>query len=109
MSVLVSLATSFVLSEVAAERNAQDEKWGQQNHPDGTGGEYRAVMAEMARLRCQDAARAGAVGWMHILDEEVGEAFAETDSAKLRAELVQVAAVAVAWVEAIDRRQAVSE
>ena len=30
------------------------------------------------------------------------------DAAALRAELVQVAAVAVAWVEALDRRQAVS-
>lgn len=42
--------------------------------------------------------------WLHILREEVAEAFAETDPVALRGELVQVAAVAVAWAEAIDRR-----
>ena len=36
--------------------------------------------------------------------EEVAEAFAEADVRRLRAELVQCAAVAVKWVEAIDRR-----
>jgi hypothetical protein len=44
--------------------------------------------------------------WVDILEEEVAEAAAESDPAKLRAELVQVAAVAVAWIEAIDRRAA---
>jgi hypothetical protein len=34
----------------------------------------------------------------------VAEALAEDDPTLLRAELIQVAAVAVAWVEAIDRR-----
>ena len=33
----------------------------------------------------------------------VGEAFAESDPDKLRTELIQVAAVAVAWIESIDR------
>lgn len=41
-----------------------------------------------------------------ILDAEVCEAFDESDSKKLRANLVQVAAVAVNWIEAIDRRGA---
>jgi hypothetical protein len=36
--------------------------------------------------------------------EEVREAMAESDPAKLRVELVQVAAVSVAWIEALDRR-----
>lgn len=42
--------------------------------------------------------------WRTILAEEVYEAFAETDPARLRHELVQVAAVAAAWVEDIDSR-----
>jgi len=42
--------------------------------------------------------------WEMILLEEVWEALAETDPVKLRAELIQVAAVAVAWVEDIDSR-----
>ncbi|HYF53037.1 MAG TPA: hypothetical protein VEA41_02135 [Salinarimonas sp.] len=42
--------------------------------------------------------------YSQILAEEVAEALAESDPMLLRAELVQVAAVAVQWVEAIDRR-----
>ena len=46
--------------------------------------------------------------WADILREEYFEALAETDPARLRVELIQVAAVAVAWVEAIDRAEAPS-
>ena len=38
------------------------------------------------------------------LIEEVAEAVASTDVVVLREKLINVAAVAVAWVEAIDRR-----
>lgn len=96
-----------VLAEVAAERIRQDKKWGEQNHPDGTGphaGHEWAVLSKVARDECQEAARRGKCTWLLILREEVYEAFAEDDPAKLREELVQVAAVATQWVEAIDRR-----
>ncbi len=49
------------------------------------------------------------VNWKTILLEEVAEAFAENDPATLRRELVQVAAVAAAWIEAIDRRASATE
>jgi hypothetical protein len=39
-----------------------------------------------------------------VLNEEVAEAFAESDPAKLRAELLQVAAVCAAWIYDIDTR-----
>lgn len=42
--------------------------------------------------------------WLLIALEEALEAFSETDPVKLRAELVQLGAVVVAWIEAIDRR-----
>jgi hypothetical protein len=58
----------------------------------------------MHREACQMATADGRVTWRHILTEEVYEAFAESDPTKLRAELVQVAAVAVQWIQAIDRR-----
>ncbi len=93
-----------VLSEVADERVRQDAKYNEQNHPDGTGSKTAKNKAELARLLCQQAAQSGSVTWRHILEEELREAFAESDPAKLRAELVQVAAVACAWAEAIDRR-----
>lgn len=91
---------------IVDERIRQDAKWGEQNHPDGTGGYIRRVEADEARKACSEAADDRAVTWRHILAEEVAEAFAEEDSGRLVEELVQVAAVAVAWIEAIGRRRA---
>lgn len=78
-----------VIAEVMTERRNQDAKWGQQNqHP---------------------------FAWLAILGEEVGEANkaaletyfkydgADGDYSNYRAELIQIAAVAVAMVECIDR------
>lgn len=96
-------ATRAVLDELASERRRQDDKWGEQNHPDGTGGLQQALEADKAREGCKAAFKHGSGTWMHVLIEEVFEAFAESDPAKLRVELIQVAAVAVAWAEAIDR------
>ena len=112
-------ALDAVLQEVYAERERQHEKWGEQNHPDGTGGEpspkrspeqvaqLRSVRVEHARNTrdlCDHAFAGGTGTWRHILREEVDEAIAEDDPVALRKELIQVAAVAVSWVEAIDRR-----
>jgi hypothetical protein len=93
-----------VLEEVRGERYAQDEKWGEQNHPDGTGRPDDAWVADAVRERCEAAFAEGRGTWRDVLTEEFQEALAETDADKLRAELIQVAAVCVAWVEAIDRR-----
>lgn len=95
-----------VLHEVYDERARQDERWGEQNHPDGTGGRHATVMAYTLRIACDNADERDAKTWAHVLTEEVAEALAESDLAKLRAELVQVCAVAVNWAEAIDRRSA---
>jgi hypothetical protein len=95
-----------VLDEIAEERRAQDAKWGEQNHPDGTGvNDYDHIVADAARTQCDQAFREGRGTWRHILYEEVSEAFEEPDPEKLRTELIQVCAVAAAWVEAIDRRE----
>ncbi|MEU6496420.1 MULTISPECIES: NUDIX hydrolase [unclassified Streptomyces] len=99
-----SVITNRVLSEVLAERIRQDEKWGEQNHNDGTGNKSQQDYAEQARRWCQSAFGSGYGTWADVLAEEVAEANAERDPARLRTELLQVAAVAVAWIEAIDRR-----
>lgn len=109
MTMTVDGPTEAVLDEVRIERENQDKRWGEQNHPDGTGQYPEIVDADVARMATQNAAEGGYLDWLHILREEVAEAFAETDPSRLRAELVQVAAVACAWVEAIDRRVSARE
>ncbi|WP_187138379.1 hypothetical protein [Cellulomonas timonensis] len=99
------MTRTSILAELAVERGRQYAKHGNQAHlPDGTGGSQAQALAGMARSDCQTAAAAGAVTFAHILAEEVAEALAEDTAAELRAELVQVAAVAVQWIEAIDAR-----
>jgi predicted house-cleaning noncanonical NTP pyrophosphatase (MazG superfamily)/8-oxo-dGTP pyrophosphatase MutT (NUDIX family) len=92
-----------VLADVAAERAAQDAMWGPQEFPDGTGPE-RTAAAEQAKSACRDAWGSGELTWRHILTEEYFEALAESDPPALRAELVQTAAVAVKWIQSLDRR-----
>lgn len=104
-----SITTDRVLQEVLAERIRQDDNWGEQNHRDGTGSITQVLEADKAREGCKAAFARGDGTWMHVLIEEVFEAFAEEDPGKVRAELIQVAAVAVAWIESIDRRAARAE
>ena len=96
---------SWVEGDVRREREAQDLKWGEQNHPDGAEPEYFRIKARISREACQMAAAEDRTNWRLILLEEVHEALAEEDPAKIRTELIQVAAVAMTWVEAIDRRK----
>lgn len=96
-------ALETVLADIRAERGRQDTKWGEQNHPDGTGPQF-ANKAAYERIRTETAAADGTLTFRHVLAEEVAEAYAENDLELLRAELVQVAATAVCWIEAIDRR-----
>jgi hypothetical protein len=105
------MTTPQVLAEIGYERTRQDAKWGEQNHPDGTGPRHLVldmIPTELAmhdaRTLCQRYADMGILTWRDILTEEACEALAESDPARLRAELIQVAAVAVNWIEAIDRR-----
>ncbi|WP_396454250.1 hypothetical protein [Actinomadura sp.] len=92
-----------VLADVRAEREAQDRMWGAQEFPDGSGPAF-AEAADEAKRECAAAVRRGELTWRHILAEEFFEALAESDPAALRGELVQTAAVAVHWVQSLDRR-----
>lgn len=68
---------------VLGERRRQDEKWGSQRH--------------LPRDR-----------WMTILTEEVGEvanAILEDDVTNLKIELIQVAAVCIAFAEALEDKR----
>lgn len=105
MLVLIGLPREGAPLSVLEERIRQDEKWGQQDHRDGTGYAYEANR-ERCRRACQQAFGENVGTWADVLLEEVYEALAETDPVKLREELIQTAAVCVSWIEAIDRRQA---
>lgn len=73
--------TMEILDNIYDERVRQTGKWGIQNHDDAF--------------------------WSVILGEEYGEvcrAVFEGDEQGIKEELTQVAAVAVAWLEAFDRR-----
>ena len=93
-----------IFTEIKAERKRQNEKWGEQNHPDGTGGKEYEALAALARKNCDSATRYNECTWRHILTEEFAEALAESDESKLKTELIQTAAVIFAWLEAIERR-----
>ncbi len=89
--------------EIAKEREAQDNRFGEQNLLNGTGGERKENLAESAKITCTEKAKLGTVTWYDILNEEVSEAFAESSPVRLRVELIQVAAVCKQWIQAIDR------
>lgn len=95
-----------ILAEVAAERARQDEKFGAQHHRNGTGSPSQVDLARIAKTWCEDSFGSGYGTWADVLAKQVAEAFAERDPVKLRAELIQVAATTVCWIEAIDRREA---
>lgn len=103
------------LHEVYAELERQYEKWGPQNHPNGTGPNSILYFVEESRdssavqmLRScraanERAVEAGKLTWSLILLEEVLEAQMESDPQRLHEELIQVAAVAVQWALKIKR------
>lgn len=97
-----------VLNEVAGERLQQHARFGEQNLPSGTGGKHWRRFLATARETCETRFAACDGSFLVLLAEEVAEAFVESDSAALRAELVQVAALTVQWIEALDRRKVVS-
>ena len=74
-----------VMGDVLHERGQQDSKWGEQNHSPFT---YLTILGEEYGEACQAA--------LHL-------EFGGPEADKLREELVQVAAVAVAFIECLDR------
>lgn len=107
---------SPVEGAVRREREAQDAKWGPQDHADGTGPDTvwaftgpASHVSATARAECNRLLDEGLATFRDIALEEVAEAFAEDDPGKLRTELIQCAAVFQMWAEAIDRRAAKRE
>lgn len=97
--------------DIVLERHRQETKWGQQDLPDGDGiTEALYLHPDTEKRRCDKAHAEHRCTFAHVLREEVSEALAECSPsidhdrrARLRRELVQVAAVCVKWIESIDR------
>lgn len=104
----LAIPAKSVMHDVLHERVSQHERWGQQDLPYGTGGAHWVAKARHAKEMCELARDHGNLTHRHVLIEEVYEAFAESDPVKLRAELIQVAAVATKIVEQIDRDNAIT-
>lgn len=102
------MSNLYELEDVTAELDRQDARFGDQSHlPDGTSNSpFNEQQLSDARARFAEAERLGLLTFAHILEEEYWEAINEIDPAKLRTELIQVAAVALQWVRALDKRGA---
>lgn len=100
-----------IAAETVQERVNQIDKWGEQNWPDfppdlvgsDVNQHYNIPFENEAKGAVETRFRHHEGTYGDILIEEVAEAFSSTTKAELRAELIQVAAVAQAWVEKIDR------
>lgn len=104
-----------VYGEVINERKKQESKWGEQNHPildpilinrsaQRMCENYEIPSENRAKQLCEIRHSRGCGTYMEILVEEVSEAAScGKDTKALREELIQVAAVAVAMVESLDR------
>lgn len=113
---------SEVLDLVREERIRQVAEYGMNDAQfDGTGpnarwllpftSESAAVIEHTLRqdyeeFKADHGAPDGLPTWLHLVREEVAEAFCEEDPARLAAELVQVAALCVSWVEQLRKRGA---
>jgi len=94
-----------ILGAIVSERRRQDEKHGFPIHRiDGSSNDYENRSIEAHRLTDLHT-REDRLTWADVLLEEVYEALAEENPDKLRAELIQVAASAMKWIEAIDLRR----
>lgn len=105
----VSMDTDSPLYTVYLETLRQDAKWGVQDHPYDTPDGYWASRGAHFEASARRSLKEDGPSWAAILMEEVGEAFQAESPEALEAELVQVAAVAIQWVAAIQRRNAPKE
>lgn len=102
-----------ILNEITEERIRQIAKWGKQHRPSTPEGTTQAATKQVCnykRQKCNEAEErgpfvgyTGGASWQEILEEECWEAYAEfNDRAARRKELIQCAAVIVAWIEDLD-------
>lgn len=97
-----------VIHEIALERKRQVALWGEQNHSDLSKGDYTQSEMKVALKFVRQINEAnihnGTTNWYQIMREELLEAVTAESTQHLREELIQCAAVILAWIEDVDRR-----
>jgi hypothetical protein len=91
-----------IFRAIHEERIRQQEKWGEQNHEMLKCESIDVIKRTLRHFRLYN--ESPICDWYSIIQEEIAEAFVETDSAKQREEMIQVAAVAVRIIESQDAR-----
>ena len=97
--------TSGIADQVWDERTRQLIKRGMQTRPNGVSAEVWKPLELEAKAEYEATGEGEELTWVHILKEEVYEAFAEEDTEKLKVELVQVMAVAASWLQDLELKQ----
>lgn len=106
------MVSKDVLNELFLERTRQDRRWGQQEWPsvmdlpaqEDPCRAYGIPTESVAKASCDAEMRDGTCTWAGIALEEFCEVVSAGDDQSRRVELVQLAAVILAWIECIDRR-----
>lgn len=96
-----------ILVEVKKERDRQNQMWGEQNYEIFDKGDidHYSSMATNRKKLNEVKVRNNLLFWSDVLLEEVYESLCEPNPFKCREELIQVAAVAVAMIESLDRNK----
>jgi hypothetical protein len=115
VTIFKSKTMEKIFNEIRTEREKQEAKWGEQNHPildpilidrgaPRMCWEYGIPSESLARRMVEIHAERGDLTYMHILIEEISEAAScGSNTEELRKELIQSASVLVAMIESLDR------
>lgn len=101
-----------ILRDVLTERQRQFDLWGDQDHPSVCKSDENRPITEIYGLPTAAEAREdvevsrelGYLSWAGIATEELSEVVEARTEEERREELVQLTALLIGWIEAIDRK-----
>lgn len=99
-------AASRVLGDVLLEFARLDAIQGEHDRRNGTSLHDYGNQADQAATSARRARRKGKLTWRHVLAEHYWGALAQTNNGQLRRALISLAAHALLWAAALDRRPA---
>ena len=101
-----------IFTDINSERERQNDKWGIQSHPsvihptpEENHAEYKIPSEEESRNLNERAFFEGRGSWTHIVLEEFAEVVSCENDKDREEELIQLAAVIVAWIEDLRSRK----